>query len=244
MLPIVFATLYNNVFDGVYYTLSAISIAFLAYSSYVSLRKRAKASDGTLRNQAIGIGLASIGSAIIIFSGVSLNDLSNSTVISEVLYQRLHFLIFYASVAMILFGIDATLTTAKQTLANSISRMVKPLRIAQGGAFILTVILAVFYLFTASLNSEGRLAQQPVFFLPLIFVVLLGVFELPILAFTVRGKFRKPLGWFGASMVLLFIGALREANIISSGEPLTDLLIAFVPISIASFSFYMSARSL
>ncbi len=243
MFSVAFASLYTNVFDSIYYTLSALSIVFASIAAYVAIGKRAKAPDRTFLNQATGIALAAAGYALMIFTGDFLNYLSNSGVIGEVIYQRAHFLIFYATVAMILFGIDASLITAKKTFARYPSRVIKPLRIAQWGVFVFTVILAVFYLFTASL-TEGRLFQQPVFFLPLVFVIILGVFEMPTLAVTITGKYQKPLAWFGGAMILLLIGALREATIISLGDTLADLLLSFVPFTVASLCFLMSAKTL
>ncbi len=244
MLSIAFESLYNNVFDGIYYSLSALSIILLSIAAYTAIRKKAKVNDRIFRSQAMGIALAAVGFALIIFSGVFLNYLSNSQIISEVLYQRAHFLVFYAAVALILYGIDSSLSTVKQTSMRTINRVIKPLRIAQWGVFFVTVVLAVFYLFSASLNAQGRLVQQPVFFLPLVLVVLLGLFEVPALAATTTSKYRKPLAWFGLTMILLLIGALREATIISLGDPLADLLLSFLPLTIASFGFFMSAKTL
>jgi len=244
MFPIVFSSLYDNIYNGLYYALTALSLALLVFSVFVSLRKWGESSAASFKGQVLGICLAVVGFAIIIFTGVFLNALSNSGVISEVLYQRLHFVVFYASVALILFGIDASLMTGGQAFAGARRRYIKALRAVQWSVFLLTLFLALFYLLTANINSSGILPQKPVFFLPLIYVVLAGVVELPFLALTSRSAYRKSFAWFGFSMVLILVGALREATIISLGDPLEVLLLAFVPFTIASFGFYMCAKSL
>ncbi len=63
--------------------------------------------------------------------------------------------------------------------------------------------------------------------------------------FRERPGMRTLLAWYAGFTVLLLIGALREATIIpSSGEPLVDLLLAFVPFAAAGICLFLSLRIL
>jgi|GEM_PF-2903465 len=244
---VILATAYNTAYDTLYYSLSAISVLVLAYTMFLGLKKRHGLPDATSLNQAVGIALAALGFAVSILAGVFLDTLMKRAIITDLLYQQLHFPIFYIGVALVLFGIDSSLLTAQKSIQSQSKKPgVKQLRILQWGVFIVTIAIAVFYLLTLSVNPSQHVAQQPVFFLPVIFVISIGIVELPILAIMSRNSsLRKHLAWFSLSMFLIFVGALREATIIpSSGEPWIDLLAAFGPFTAASFCLYMSTRSL
>jgi hypothetical protein len=218
----------------------------LVYTTFLGFKKRRNLSNPTYKNQAIGIALAALGFAITILGGVSLDILTKRGIISDLLFQQSHFSILYVGLAMILFGIDASLITT-QKLFQSLSNLhVKQQRILLWGLFIATTTISVFYLFTLSAGPSQHVSQQLVFYLPIIFVVLAGIIELPMLAIISKNSpLSKHLTWFSLSMFLILVGSLREATIIpSSGEPLIDLLVAFGPFTAASFCLYLSCRSL
>jgi hypothetical protein len=246
MFTVIFApATYDMAYNGLYYALSAVSIILLLCVILVSLRTRSKSTDRIYRNQAIGICLAALGFLFIIFFGVFLDTLTKSGLITDLLFQQSHFPIFYLGVAMIFFGIDSSIVTVLQSKLSKKKRIVNQLRTLQWGIFILTIAIATFYLLTLSTGPSGHVAQQPIFFLPIIFVILVGMIELPIMTFMSQSFLRKHFAWFSLTIFLIFIGALREATIIpSSGEPWIDLLAAFGPFTLASFCLFMSARSL
>jgi hypothetical protein len=247
MPPIVLDIAYNTIYDTFYYALTAVSILLLSYTIFLEHKKRQGLADPTQKNQLVGIALAAGGFAVTIFAGVFFDTITKRGIISDLLYQQLHFPLFYVGSAMILFGIDSSLLIV-QKLFHSIAKNphVKKLRILLWGVFTATVAISVFYLFTVSAGPSQHVAQQPIFFLPIILVILIGIIELPILTVVAKNSsLRNHLAWFSLSMFLIFVGALREATIIpSSGEPLIDLLLAFAPFTAASFCLYMSAKSL
>ena len=246
-MALIFGFAYNTVYDTLYYALTVASTLLLVYTTFLGFKKRHNLSDPTYRNQALGIALAALGFAITIFGGVLLDILTKRGIISDLLFQQSHFSILYVGLAMILFGIDASLLTAQKLLHSLVNKLhVKQQRILLWGVFIATLAISVFYLFTLSAGPSQHVSQQLVFYLPVIFVILVGIIELPILAIISKNSpFRKCLTWFSLSMFLILVGALREATIIpSSGEPLIDLLVAFGPFTAASVCLYMSIRSL
>lgn len=246
MAPI-FGVAYNTVYDTLYYALAAASTLMLIYATFLGFKKRHNFSNPTYKNQALGIALAALGFAITIFGGVFLDTLTKSGIISDLLFQQSHFSILYVGLAMILFGIDASLLTAQKLFQSHVSNLhVKQQRILLWVVFLATTAISVFYLFTLSAGPSQHVGQQLVFYLPIIFVILVGIIELPILSVISKNSpLRKILTWFGLSMFLIFVGALREATIIpSSGEPLIDLLVGFGPFTAASVCFYVSIRSL
>jgi hypothetical protein len=242
----IFGLPYNTVYDTVYYSLTVASTLLLVYATFLGFKKRHNLANPTYRNQALGIALAALGFAITISGGVFLDILTKRGIISDLLFQQSHFSILYIGLAMILFGIDASLLTAQklQSLVNNLH--VKQQRIFLWSIFIATTAISVFFLFTLSAGPSQHVSQQLVFYLPIIFVILAGIIELPVLAIiSKKSPLRKHLTWFSLSLFLILVGALREATIIpSSGEPLIDLLVGFGPFTAASICLYLSIRSL
>ena len=101
-----------------YYSLSAVSVVVLVYTMILGLKKRTGLPDATSRNQAFGVALAALGFAVSILTGVVLDTLTKRAIITNLLYQQLHFPIFYVGVAMVLFGIDSSLLTAQKSIQS------------------------------------------------------------------------------------------------------------------------------
>jgi hypothetical protein len=96
-------------------------------------------------------------------------------------------------------------------------------------------------------TSHGRVAQQTVFYLPLVVVLVIGLVLMLALAAQDAGDraLRRARLWFGGFSGLALVGVLREATVIpSSGEPLVDLLVAFGPLVLAGFCLGLSEWSL
>ena len=107
----------------------------------------------------------------------------------------------------------------------------------------LTSLLA----YVVSVTSAGEnVPQQPVFWLPCFIAVFAGATLLSIRTFTSRDSpLGRHLGWLSLTCYLVLAGILRESTIIpSSGNPLVDLLIAFVPFVLAALSIGVSSRKL
>jgi hypothetical protein len=95
--------------------------------------------------------------------------------------------------------------------------------------------------------SRGRVAQQAIFYLPLVVVLVIGL-ELP-LALAAREAGDRALRgarlWFAGFSGLALVGVPPEVTVIpSSGEPLVDLLVAFGPLVLAGFCLGLSELSL
>jgi len=236
---------YNTAFDTLYYALSAASIAILIYTIILGFEKRRKLADSALRTQFLGIAISASGFAVSIFTGVFLDTLTRMAIIDQLLYQQLHFSIFYVGSAMILFGINSSLSMVQGRISMTKNMILRHLQVILWAGFFATVVLSAFYLFTVHVGPSHHVAQQPIFFLPVILITIIGIVGLPFMAFYSKGVLQKSLTWFGLSFFFLLIGALREATVIpSTGDPLADLLVAFLPFVIVSTCLYFSTRSL
>jgi hypothetical protein len=157
--------------------------------------------------------------------------------------HQLRFALFYVGFGLVLAGMEHLawpLGTGSRTY-----RWRWLGRSAYGAAIVLA---APFLLDPASYTtSHGRVAQQTVFYLPLVVVLLIGL--VLTLALATREPcdraLRRARLWFGAFSGLALVGVLREATVIpSSGEPLVDLLVAFGPLILAGFCLGLSEWSL
>ena len=98
-------------------------------------------------------------------------------------------------------------------------------------------------------ESGGRehVAQQAIFYLPLVVVLVFGALAMAALVVPRDGDpvMRRARLWFLAYEVLVLVGALREATIIASvGEPIVDLLVAFGPFALSGVCLWASDRTL
>ena len=144
-MALIFGFAYNSVYDALYYALTVASTLLLVYAIYVGFKKRHNLSNPTNKNHALGIALAALGFAITISGGVSLDILTKRGIISDLFFQQSHFSILYIGLAMILFGIDASLLTT-QKLQSPINNLhVKQQRIFLWGVFMATAIVSAFF---------------------------------------------------------------------------------------------------
>lgn len=158
--------------------------------------------------------------------------------IGGVFYLQIEFGLAYFASALILFG------------AIMSARLNARLRTASWLAFALSVCIASFYLLNPSayaITSSGGVnhaAQQEVFWLPAFTAVTIGAASLV----SQRLKSIELHGFstlFALFFIAEFVGILRESTIIPSlGDPLLDLLAAFVPFSAGSVFLFMNARNL
>jgi hypothetical protein len=184
-----------------------------------------------------GLGLASIGFASIIAEAAVLIAMLRSHSIGGVLYLQTEFSLAYFASAVILLG------------AIMSARIDPRLRRISWLAFALSVCIAAFYLLnpgtyviTSSVGVEHA-AEEEVFWLPAFTAMIIGAASLlsQRLSSIESGGFST---WFTLFFIAEFVGIMRESTIIPSfGDPLLDLLAAFVPFSVGSVFLYMSARS-
>jgi hypothetical protein len=228
----------NLVFDPTYYALTAFTVLVALLAAFAALRSWGSSTDVRGRAMSAGLGLASIGFASVIAETALLIVMLRSNQLGGVLYLQAEFGLAYIASALILFG------------AIMSAGFDPRLRIASWMAFALSVCIAAFYLLNSStyliISSGGveHAAQEEVFWLPAFTAMTIGAASLVsqrLGSTEVRGFST----WFALFFFAEFVGILRESTIIPSlGDPLLDLLAAFVPFSAGSVFLFMSARNL
>jgi hypothetical protein len=95
-------------------------------------------------------------------------------------------------------------------------------------------------------GTTQHVAQQTVFWIPAFLTLSFGIVALlPAALRSQEVNVRRHAFWFVLFATLVLVGLLKEATVIpSSGDPLADLLLAFVPFTAGSLSLYQSSRML
>jgi hypothetical protein len=232
---------YNTIYDATYYLLAGILLVTLAATAFVGRKAGRASSDHGLARAGRGVGWAASGLVIVLVTGVVAAFVSPVT--GDLVGHQLRFTLFYVGFALVLGGMERL---AWPLGSGSPTYRWRWLGRAALGASI--VFAATFLLDHASYTaSRGRVAQQTVFYLPLVVVLLIGLVLPLVLAAREPGDraLRRARLWFGAFSGLALVGVLREATVIpTSGEPLVDLLVAFGPLVMAGFCLALSEWSL
>jgi hypothetical protein len=235
-------------FELIYWGLAAGLAVVLLTVAVKGLRLRGLLPDRTSRASALGLALAAIGVETTLVAGVTLDALRPLT--GDLLYQQVHFSIFYLGFALVLSGVDQvassrpTLTPARVWAAARAGAW-----IAYAGAvgFSVWLLANAGAAATAEQRALHHVPQQPAFFLPLLLVLGISTIVLAWLATTRDAEHgtRGLVAWFSGFTGLVLVGCLREATIIpSSGEPLVDLLVAFGPFAAAGVCLYLGLATL
>ncbi len=218
-------------FDFIYYGLSTVMLGLLGYTIIAGLIMRHTMERSSSRNLALGVSLAAVGALLTLVGGVVFLDMFRSGQLSGLRYQQVQFTVFYVAFALVFYGVAAIVRRW-------------PLLLWLG--FVVVVIIASSFLFNPSsytyTHSGSRInaVQQVVFYLPLFYVTAVGVLLLPFKAASGR---RHPL-WFALCCAALLLGLLRESTIIPSlGDPVLDLLAAFVPFLVAAFCLFITVQA-
>jgi hypothetical protein len=228
----------NLVFDPTYFALTGFTVLVALLAAFAALRNRGSSTDVRGRAMSAGLGLASVGFASVIAGAALLIAMLRSNQIGGVLYLQVEFGMAYFASALIMLG------------AIMSARVNPRLRNASWLAFALSVCIAAFYLLNPStyvITSTGGIehaAQEEVFWVPAFTAMVIGATSLVSQRFRsieVRGFST----WYALFFIAEFVGILRESTIIPSlGDPLLDLLAAFVPFSAGSVFLLISARNL
>lgn len=228
-------------YDSTYDLLVAAIVGLLSSAIFMGLRK--SLGDPENRNRAIGTALISLGTLVSLVVGVSLDIMAKNSLIGDLLYQQAHFSVIYAGFALILSGIDLAILRAMKP--RSLTALVWVL-------FAVSVVVTASFLFDASTytitysGSFEHVAQQKIFYLP-VFLALTVAAAGPLVAVLTTRKIALArqlyLILLGLFSIFAFVGMLREATITpSSGDPLTDLLAAFVPFLAASICIFLCTK--
>jgi hypothetical protein len=243
----------NTVFDPTYYLLALALTFVLLYTALLGLRQRKRLSATADRDKALGTSLIAIGALIANASAVSLIAMVRDGLIGGVLYLQAEFLLVYAGFGAVFYGIEVVLFAARASKSNlRWPRSKTEPRVLLSSSYALAVGLSLVYLLnpaTYTISYSGttqHVAQQTVFWLPAFLTLSVGIVAL--LPFALKSKevnVRRHAFWFVLFATLVLVGLLKEATVIpSSGDPLTDLLLAFVPFTVGSLSLYQSSRTL
>jgi hypothetical protein len=233
-------------FDFIYYAMGLIILLAIGYSALAGLKLRSKSANLILRRTALGISLAAGGTAITLISAL----LADFFLKRSAYFQQSRFAAFYVGFALITFGLITTIRAAQETL--SLPRYLSQPKITSSLVWLLflgSLAISVFYLAnpaTFILNIYGLQVQRPVYWLPMLIPAFAGALLLFLVAFNLRktGK-REYLLWMGAYAAFVLVGLLKESLIIPSlGDPLTDLLVAYIPFVSGSLCLGFGARSL
>ena len=229
----------NSIFEILYYGLTIAMVILLGSILFARFNPgRNPAHSMALR----GIKLIALGTILALIGGVSLDTLSKAGILGDLAYQQIHFSIFYAGFAAILYGFGLSFA-----IPPSRSGAIK---IAAWILYAAAVVLAAANLFNpatyvvAASGGIQHYAQQRIFFLPLFYVLAAGLI---LWVYSILSKkdllVRRNQPWLGLFLLFLLAGLLREATIIpSSGMPVVDILVAFGPFMLASVCLFMSAR--
>jgi hypothetical protein len=243
----------NIVFDPTYYGMTVVIVLLALAAAVFALGLRIKFTDPRQRVRAAGTGLAALGFAVVFVVATVSLALLREGLLGGFLYQQTQFLAAYVGTAMMLYGLDRTMIPANGagSQPHHANRETK-LRAALWIAFAVSVVVAFAYLlnpstYTVTVSGATRhVAQQTVFWLPTFVTFGVGVVGLPVFALRCKdAAIRGHAVWFGLFFVLELFGVLRESTLIpSAGDPLADLLVAFVPFTAGGLCLFASALSL
>jgi len=227
--------MYTAVFDGLYWAFGAVMLVALVATIARSAAGLRRSIDRSRSRATLGIA---IGALIVLIVGFALNALRDLT--GDLVYQQIHFAAFYVAFGLVLWGFDqAGMAAAPAAVAG---RLVRP---AVWGAFGIAVVLALIGLLSPDsykvIGSDGiSYVQEPLFFLPVFVVLLVGAASLP--SWLDAGRRHTVRPWLAAVATFMLVGMLREATIIAStDQPIVDLALAFVPFTLASLCLYRAA---
>lgn len=245
-------SLENIIFDPTYYGLTALIVVLALAASILSLRLGRSSADGKQRVRATGTGLAALGFVVVFIAATTFLALLRAGALGGILYQQAQFSVVYVGIALMLYGVERSVTTAETSDPQSKRPRERNLRAAIWIAFAVSVVVALIYLFnpsTYTVNVSGgtqHVAQQGVFWLPAFVAFAAGVGGLPVFALMTRdAAARRHAIWFGLFFVIELLGILKESLVIpSSGDPFVDLLAAFIPFTVGGLCLLASALTL
>ena len=182
---------------------------------------------------------------------MGLDALKSTT--GDLVLQQVHFAVFYVAFGAVLLGVDriagATLAAGTAAVAG---RRWRAARVAGWAAFCLSVAIAGANLMSPAgyrvVGPTGvvRYVQEPIFCLPLVVTLLIGVFGPLAIVQMTRPPTPHPriVAWFAAFAALSLVGVLREAMVIPlSGSAELDLVIIFGPIAVGTLCLLQSLRA-
>jgi len=244
---------YNTVFEASYYGLAVTLTLTLAGTILTGLKTRRGRSDPTSRHAALSAAVAALGAVVAVFGGAGVDTLAKSGMIGDVAYLQAEFSVLYAGFAMILAAAYImTISASGSSNLEGATSYRRNLAAITWVPFVLALAVSASFLFnpgTYVITYSGgaqHVAQQGIYYLPILLTLASGITLSAGIALKSDDMItRRHATWFGFFAASSFLGVLKEANIIgSSGNPMTDLLGAFVPFTLGGLCLFISANKL
>lgn len=222
-------------FDVIY---NAISVAFLIALAIAVLRgllltRREFTAVDRLHGR--GVALAAFGTGLALAGGL----IADGFLQDSAWFQQVRFGIYFVGFALAVVGTIAVLRAA----VGERSSFGRVLPGALAGLFVASLLVSVPLLTIPStfvLNHDREQVQLAVYWLPLLVATGLGAAF--VLITSTRSTARARVIWFAVFEALLFLGLLREAEIVPDlGDPLVNLGVSFVPFLLGGIAAAIAA---
>ena len=181
------------------------------------------------------VALIAIGTAFALAGGL----IADAALKSSPWFQQVRFGAYYLGFAAIVIGTIVVIGAVGDSLRGR--RLSRALAVV----FVTTVIIGgVFVTVPATfvLNQYREQIQLAVYWLPMLVAGAGGAVALIAVAPVVSARTRFRVILVAAFEALLFLGLLREAEIVPDlGDPLTNLLVAFVPFVVGAVCLAIAA---
>jgi len=235
----------NLVFDPTFYAFGTVIVCFLTATVVIAIMKLRGSKSIEVRKLVMGTVLFALGAIVTTVGVVLLSFLSRSGEIDPFLYLQSEFLDIYFGFGLILSGIQFTVYAGGSKLASTF-RALTWLTFAASSTISAAFLLNRATYAVSFSGSTMHVAQQLVFWLPVFLTSCIGLVVLPVLALRAGDSgLRSHASLFAVSILLVLVGCLKESNLIpSSGDPLRDLLVSFVPFTTGSVILLLAASRL
>jgi hypothetical protein len=222
-------------FDVIY---NAISIAFLVALAIAVLRGRLLGRwkfDELDRLHGRGSALAAFGTALALAGGL----VADGFLQDSAWFQQVRFGIYFVGFALAVIGVSWILRSAVAERTD-FRRLLPRILI---GLFVVSLVVSIPFLTipsTFELNRYHEQVQLVVYWTPLL--VASGVGAVTLFVAAVGSPTSARVIWVGLFEALLFLGLLREAEILPDlGDPLVNLSVSFVPFFVGGVAVAVGA---
>jgi hypothetical protein len=222
--------------DVIYYTMAVSILLFLSMVMVTDLQQRKARVK-------VGYFWAAIGMAVALVGGM----FADLVLKNYAWFQQIRFSLYFLGFAIFQLGMVSIAETIVVDRAQPDRWNMRIMRIITWLIYTATVIIACFYLLNPKLfifNQRGMQIQRIIYWLPMLVVSAgwsIGFFYL---ASIVNKKDRQSTCVYtGIACLMILIGLLKESLIIGElGQPLINLLFAFLPFLISSIFLWLATR--
>jgi hypothetical protein len=210
----------EHYFDAIYYALNALLLASLVVAVVLGV-VRARRSDAPAdRSIGIGVRLIAGGTIVALVGGL----LADALLRDSPLFQQARFALYYVGFGMLLLGTVHLLRSRASARWLPRSLLVISVVALLVGATFLAVPS------TFVMNQFHEQVQLVVYWLPMLVASGPSAIALALSSVGDHGIGPRQFRLVAAFEVLLFLGLLREAEILPDlGDPLLNLCVSFVP---------------